>query len=166
VEFRVAHSFDASPEEVAAVLLDEDFQHSLEDVGALEKRHLLSQEEKPDGTVERRTRCVLGIKINDVARRFIGDGEPAWVEHAVWYPDRMQWEWEIEPEVAEHMLSAQGVVTIGGEDGNAEREVSGKVKISGIPIYGGKAEDWIVKGIESAYDEEADQIARWLSREK
>jgi len=165
VDFSLSHSFDATPDELAAVLLDEDFQHSLDDVGALEKRHLLSQEERSDGTVERRTRCVLDIKISDVAKRFIGDGEPAWVEHAVWYPDRRRWEWEIEPEVADHILSAHGTVTIGGSEGRAEREVAGTVKISGIPIYGGRVEQWIVDGIESAYDEEADQIAEWLERE-
>ena len=165
MDFTVSHAFDASPDELAAVLLDEDFQHALDDVGVLEKRHLVSQEERADGTVERRTRCVLGIKINDIARKFIGDGEPAWVEHAVWYPDRMQWEWEIEPEVADHILSAHGTITVTGSDDASEREVSGTVKISGIPIYGGRVEQWIVDGIEAAYDEEADQIAEWLERE-
>lgn len=165
VDFTVTHSFDASPEDLAEVLLDEDFQHSLDDVGVLEKRHLLSQEERTDGTVERRTRCVLGIQINDIARKFIGDGEPAWVEHSIWHPDKMQWTWEIEPEIGEHLLSASGTITITGDDNEAHREVAGVVKVSGIPLYGGKVERWIVDGIEAAYDEEADQIAEWLSRE-
>jgi CYTH domain-containing protein len=165
VEFEISHSFAAGPDELAETLLDEEFQHSLDDIGAVEKRHLLSQEERDDGTVIRRTRCVLGIEINDIARRFIGKGEPAWVEEAIWYPDRMEWEWTIQPEMAAHMLSASGTITIEGDDDESERIVSGTVKVSGVPLYGGKVEGWIVGGIESAYDDEALRLAEWLERD-
>ncbi|MEA2446969.1 MAG: hypothetical protein QOK47_606 [Actinomycetota bacterium] len=163
VDFDLSHTFAAAPDDLAEALLDEKFQHSLDDIGSLEKRHLLSQEEADDGTVIRRTRCVLGIELNDIARRFIGKGEPAWVEEAIWYPDRMQWEWTIHPEMAANMLSAAGTISIEGDDDESERIVSGTVQVTGVPLYGGKVEGWIVSGIESAYDEEALRLAEWLS---
>jgi hypothetical protein len=165
VDFEIAHAFNTSVDELAETILDEAFQHSLDDIGSLEKRHLLTQQEQPDGTILRRTRCVLDIELNEIARRLVGKGEPAWVEEAIWYPDRMEWTWTIEPEMAAHMLSASGTITIEGDDDQSERIVNGVVKVSGVPLYGGKVEGWIVNGIESAYDEEAVRLAEWLERE-
>ena len=162
MDFEISHPFDASPEELAEAILDEDFQHSLDDIGVLEKRHLLSQETLRDGTVHRRTRCVLGIQLNDIARRFTGGGEPAWVEDAVWHPERMEWEWQIEPEMAAHMLSASGTIAIIASGDGSERLVEGTLKVSGVPLYGSRVEGWILDGIRSAYDEEAERLADWL----
>ena len=86
LRFTVTHSFAEPPDAVAEAILDEDYQHSLEDVESVETRELLSQEERRDGTVVRRTRCVLDLQITGVAKSFIGDGDPAWVEEAVWDP--------------------------------------------------------------------------------
>jgi hypothetical protein len=161
LRFTVSHSFPYSPEAVADAILDEDYQHSLEDVESVEHRELLSQEEGPDGTVVRRTRCVLDIQITGVAKSFIGDGDPAWVEEATWHPDRMEWTWVVIPEIGEGLLDAKGTIAL-REDGNGtERVIEGDVKVR-VPLYGGKVEGWIVDGIEQGYSEEADRLAEWL----
>ena len=163
MDFEISHSFPHDPKEVAAAILDEGYQQSLSDIESLKAREVLSQEERGDGTVLRRVRCVLDIEITGAARSFIGNGEPAWVERSVWYPDRAQWEWVVEPEVAEHLLKARGFISLTGDSGKTERVVHGEVKV-GVPLYGGKVEGWIVDGLEHAYAEEAERLQAWLDR--
>ena len=162
MDFEVEHLFSAPVDDVVAAFLDENFQESLSDIGALESRTLLSQEQRDDGAVVRRVRCVLDIDVSGAAKRFIGSGDPAWVEEAVWDPDTRAWRWEIHPEVAGHLLTAHGEILIRPHGDDALRRVVGTVKVN-VPLYGGKVEGWIVEGIEQAYDEEAERLARWLS---
>jgi hypothetical protein len=123
---------------------------------------LLSQEERADGSVVRRVRCVLDIDLKGPARKFVGGGDPAWVEESVWDPESQTWRWEIQPEVAGDLLKAHGETAVRPHADQALRRVAGTVKVS-VPLYGGKVEGWIVEGIEQAYDEEAERLAAWLS---
>ena len=161
VRFDISHSFEPPPEEVGAVLLDEDYQRSLGDASSfLKARELVSQDEHPDGRVRRRVRCVLGIDLG-AAARFIGDGEPAWIEEATWHPKDMRWKWTIVPEVAHELLNASGEIELHADGAGTERVIHGNVKVR-VPIYGGKVETVIVRGLEHAYDEEAERLAAWL----
>jgi hypothetical protein len=162
VDFEVEHLFSAPVQTVIEAFLDARFQESLSDIGALESRTLLEQKKRSDGSVLRRIRCVLDIDIKGPAKRFIGDGDPAWIEEAVWDPGSGTWRWEIHPEVGGHLLSAHGVISIEAHGEGTLRRVAGMVKVS-VPLYGGKVEGWIVEGIEQAYDEEAERLAEWLS---
>ena len=163
VDFEIAHPFPHGLDDVAAAILDEGYQESLSDIESLKAREVLSQEERSDGTVVRRVRCVLDIDISGMAKSFIGSGEPAWVEESTWYPDRNQWEWVVQPEVADHLLNANGYISLRGDSNKTERVVHGTVKVS-VPLYGGKVEGWIVDGLEHAYAEEAERLQAWLDR--
>lgn len=164
VDFEIAHEFDASAEEVADALLDEGFQDSLHDLGTLQVREVLAQQERKDGSVLRRTRCVLDLDVKGAAQKFLGNQRPAWIEEAVWDPNEMSWSWKVLPEVAGELLEAEGTISIDDDGGAAIRTVVGTVKVK-VPLYGSKVEGWIVSGIEAAYDEEADRLAEWLERE-
>lgn len=161
MRFEISHLFDAPPEAVAEALLDEEFQESLSDIGALAERSVILQEERSDSTVLRRTRCVLGIQASGVAKQFLGDQKPAWIEEAVWHPKPMRWDWTIHPEVAAELLKAKGKIHLSDDGAGAARTVAGDVKVS-VPLYGSKVESWIVAGLEAAYEEEAERIARWI----
>ncbi|HJR45557.1 MAG TPA: DUF2505 domain-containing protein [Actinomycetota bacterium] len=161
MDFQISHSFEATADHVAEVLLDEGFQASLRDIGSLAAREVLHQEERPDGTVLRRIRCVLDVEISGAARRFLGDQPPSWIEEAVWDPTAMRWRWTILPEVGGDLLKAGGDIAIEQNGGGAARTVTGTVKV-GVPLYGSKVEGWIVNGIEAAYDEEAERVVAWL----
>ncbi|MGH2694449.1 MAG: DUF2505 domain-containing protein [Actinomycetota bacterium] len=161
MDFEITHSFPAPPGDVAAVLLDRRFQDSLAEVStALSAREVLSQEERGDGTVIRRVRCVLGVDLG-AAKTFIGDSEPAWVEEARWNPGAMAWTWEIEPEVGGQLLTASGTVELDGGPEETARTVLGDVRVK-VPLYGGRVEGLIVEHLEGAYDEEAHRIEQWL----
>lgn len=163
MKFEFSHPIPADPDAVAAALLDRDFQSSLHRVGKLKERELLGQEEHPDGSVTRRLRCVLDLDVSGVAKKFIGDSDPAWVQHETWDPQARAWAWEVHPEVGEGLLAARGSILLEGSEGKTIRTVTGEVKV-GVPLYGGKVEGWIVEGLEQAYGEEAELITRWLQR--
>ncbi len=161
MNFEIAHSFPHPLERVAAAILDESYQRSLSDVESLKQREVLSQEERADGKVVRRVRCVLDVHISGAAKSFIGSGEPSWIEESTWHPDRNQWTWVVHPEVAENLLDARGYVSLKESSGTTARIVHGDVKVK-VPLYGGKVERWIVDGLDHAYAEEAERLRAWL----
>lgn len=165
MDFEISHSFETDADTLSLVLLDEEYQRSLDDIGALKERKLLSQKEVADGRVHRRVRCVLDINLSGSAKRLLGDSDPAWIEEAVWHPEESLWEWVIHPEVAKELLDAKGTICIHDSDDGTNRTVAGQVKVK-VPVYGGRVEGWIVEGIEHAYDEEATRLAEWLATDR
>jgi hypothetical protein len=162
MDFEFHHTVPAEPEEVAEVLLDRKFQSSLSKLDGLSERKVLSQKKDGDGLVVRRIRCVLDIDITGVAKKFIGDGEPAWVEEATWHPDEMLWRWEVHPELGGELLEASGAIALKPvKGGKTKRLVTGEIKVR-VPIYGSKVEGWVVHGLESAYEDEAAHLTEWL----
>ena len=160
MHFAIEHHFDADPALVAETILDPAFQATLAGVtDVLAAREVLSQESR-NGTIVRRVRCVLAVDLG-AARRFVGNGEPAWVEEAVWDPAELTWSWTIHPEIAKELLSAAGTMGLGEAGSGTLRTVAGDVKVR-VPIYGGRVERVIVEGLEKAYDAEADHLAEWL----
>lgn len=156
----MTHTFDTRPDEVARAMLDEDYQRSLKTLGKL-RRELLDQKARANGHVVRRTKCVLDVEISGVAKKFIGEGDPAWVEEATWNEEAMLWSFTIDPEIARELLEAKGTIQLSGDGDRALRTVEGEVKVK-VPFYGGKVEGWIVDGLKDAYDEEADRLRAWL----
>jgi hypothetical protein len=163
MDFEISHSFETDIETLSLVLLDEEYQRSLDDIGSLKERHLLSQEEESDGRVHRRVRCVLDLNLSGVAKSLLGNSDPAWIEEAIWHPEKTRWEWVIHPEVAKELLDAKGTIGIRDSDDGTKRIVAGTVKVK-VPVYGSKVEGWIVNGIERAYDEEAKRLAAWVAK--
>ena len=143
-------------------MLDEHYQRSLKTLGKL-RRELLDQGARADGEVIRRTKCVLDIEISGVAKKFIGEGDPAWVERATWNEETMEWTFTIDPEIARELLEADGTIRLSDDGGGTLRTVEGQVKVK-APFYGGKVEGWIVNGLTDAYDEEAERLRAWLER--
>lgn len=161
MDFLFEHRFDAPLKEVAEAVLNEGFQATLDGMEPLKKREVLEQTER-GGRVIRRSRCVLGTDLGG-AKKFLGNAEPAWVEEAVWDETEGKWDWVIKPEVAADILSSAGRTELIDEGDETLRRVSGFVKIR-IPLYGGRVESVIVRGLEEAYDNEAEKLREWLKR--
>jgi len=160
VDFEITHSFEALPSDVAQAMLDEDYQETLRSLGRLQ-RELLDQRTQTDGRVVRRTRCVLDIETSGVAKRIIGEGDPAWIENAIWSQEAMLWSFTIDPEIAKELLEAKGTIQISGSADGTKRTIEGHVKVK-VPLYGGRVEGWIVEGLIDAYDQEADRLRSWI----
>jgi len=155
------HEFAARPEEVAAALLDPEYQASLRTIGPLSERTVLDQTNGADGRVTRRIRSVLDLELPGPARAFLGEGDPAWVEEATWEPQTLSWKWVIVPEVGRDLLTASGETHLKEGNIGTIRHIFGSVRV-GVPFYGGKVEGWLVDGFERTYDEEALRLAAWL----
>jgi hypothetical protein len=162
VRFELHHHFDAPIAVVAAAILDRDYQESLDGIGPLKSRTVLAQEER-EGLVVRRVKCVLDGTFAGPAGAILGNSDPAWVEESSWHPDDMTWKWTIIPEVAASIISASGAVTLHADGENTNRVVSGDARVN-FPFLGGKVERLIVDGVTKVYDEEAERLARWISR--
>ena len=163
MDFEIGHRFAVPAEDVAAAMLDEDYQRSLTNLPSLRSRELLSQDRRGDGTVIRRVRCVLGAELPAGARNFLGGAEPAWVEEATWDAGALRWDWVIVPEVAGHLLSSRGSIELMAEGDSCARWVRGRVSVR-VPVVAGRVERVIVDGIRRAYDEEAQRLGGWLTR--
>jgi hypothetical protein len=163
VDFEVGHRFAVTAGELAAAMLDQDYQRSLFDIPPLQSRELLVQAPQSDGTVVRRVRCVLGIELPGAARNFLGGSEPAWVEEATWHPESLRWDWVILPEVAQDLLSSHGSIQIEPSGDKTERWVRGRVSVK-VAMFGGRIERVVVDGIRRAYEEEAQRLGAWLQR--
>ncbi|HEX2051029.1 MAG TPA: DUF2505 domain-containing protein [Actinomycetota bacterium] len=164
MRFVIDHLFPAPVDDVARVTLDVAFQGSLGDVGGLRDRRVLDQSDEGGGRVRRRVRCVLDVQLPGAARALVGDGEPAWVEDALWLPGERTWHWVVRPEIGGDVLAADGAIALAEHDGGTLRRVSGRVDVR-IPFYGGRVERSIVAGLRRAYDEEARRLAAWLDRD-
>jgi Protein of unknown function (DUF2505) len=160
VNFELRHHFDASTQVVADVILDPGYQASLDPIGPLKSRQLLSQQHS-EGLVIRKVRCVLDVNLAGAARAILGSSDPAWVEESTWFPEKMSWEWKVVPEVAAGVLSANGEMRLLGNGGATDRVVSGNVKVH-FPLVAGAVEKVIVDGVTKVYDEEAERLTHWL----
>jgi hypothetical protein len=161
VKFELQHHFDASPSEVAGTILDRRYQESLDPIGPLKSRTLLSQDER-DGHIVRSVRCVLDKTFAGPAKGILGSSDPAWVEESIWFPAEMTWRWTVVPEVAAAILSATGAMALFPDGEATSRIVSGDVKVN-VPFFGGRVEHAIVDGVTKVYDEEAKRLTRWLA---
>lgn len=161
VDFQLRHHFDASPQVVADTILDPSYQGSLDPIGPLKSRELLSQRES-EGLVIRRVRCVLDVNLAGAAKAILGSSDPVWVEESTWFPEKMSWEWKVIPEVAAGILSANGEMTLLRSGGATDRIVSGNVKVH-VPFVGAAVERVIVEDVTKVYDEEAERLTRWLA---
>jgi Protein of unknown function (DUF2505) len=162
VEFELRHHFPASLAEVALVILDRDYQESLDGIGPLKSRTLLSQEQE-SGTVVRKVRCVLDADFAGPAKGILGAADPAWVEESIWVPQETSWKWTIVPEVAASLISAHGVMSLHAAGENTTRVVSGDISVN-VPFIGGRVEHAIVDGVWKVYNEEAERLALWLTK--
>jgi Protein of unknown function (DUF2505) len=160
VKFELQHRFDAGIEEVANTILDRDYQESLDPIGPLKSRTLISQEEQ-GGRVTRKVRCLLNIEFAGLAKGILGAADPAWIEEAIWFPEEMTWRWKVTPEVAANILSAGGTLQLFAEEKETSRVVSGEVRVH-VPFVGGAVERSIVESVTKVYDKEADRLSRWL----
>jgi hypothetical protein len=161
VKFELQHHFDAPPAAVAHAILDRRYQESLDPIGPLKSRTLLSQEERA-GQIVRSVRCVLDKTFAGPAKGILGSADPAWVEESIWFPAEMTWRWTVVPEVAASILSAKGAMALFPDGVATLRIVSGDVNVN-IPFFGGNVAHAIVAGVSKVYDEEAERLTRWLA---
>ncbi|MGH2557411.1 MAG: DUF2505 domain-containing protein [Actinomycetota bacterium] len=164
MDFEIEHRIEAPVEEVAEALLDPGYQASLDGIGALGERSLVSQESRGDGEVIRRVRCVLGVDPGP-AKRFLGGAEPAWIEEARWDPETLRWGWVIHPEVGRAFLRAEGAIELLAERAGTRRRVTGKVEVR-VPGFGARVESIIVDGIKAAYADEAERLSDWVRSDR
>jgi hypothetical protein len=160
VDFEFEHRFPFARDVVAETLLNLDFQESLDGLGPLAERKVISQTARGSRVV-RRTRCVLGIELPAAARRFVGTGPAAWIEEAAWDPGAMAWDWIIHPETGGDLLRSKGRIELIDRKPATIRRVLGMVRV-GVPILGGRVETRIVRALGDAYAEEGHRLATWI----
>ncbi len=156
MKFEVEHHFDAPVARVADLMLDPQFEASVQlpDVALPE---VLAAES--EGTVTTlRMRYEYTGSLDPIARRIIGASKLTWIQEARFDRATNSGTLSIEAEVNPKQLNAHATLTLSpnGDDACARR-LAGDFVVK-VPIIGGAAERRILPGVLARLDVEADAL--------
>ena len=161
MRFSVEHRFPASLEAVETAMTDPDFFAELRTMSGVEPPVLLDRRAEGDRVVLE-VRYVFSGDLPSVARRVLGRGELAWVQHSNVDRVRHRTDFTIEPEQHAGLLDCKGVYLLRVESDHTARTISGDLRVH-VPLLAGRAERAITTGLVERLDAEAEVLQRWLA---
>jgi hypothetical protein len=165
VRFSVEHRFAAAVDEVEQAMTDPAFFAQLEDIAGVEAPELVDRRER-QGAVELRVRYVFSGDLPSVARRVLGSGELAWVQHSTVDLERHRTDFTVEPESHAELIRCSGTYLLRAvrpsPDPETTRTISGELRVR-VPLLAARAERAIASGLVERLDGEARALQRWLA---
>jgi hypothetical protein len=161
VRFSIEHRFAASIEAVESAMTDPDFFAELRTMPGVEPPVLLSRRAESERVVLD-VRYVFSGDLPSVARRILGRGELAWVQHSVVDLVHHRTDFTIEPVRHAGMLECAGVYLLRAESDHTIRTITGDLRVH-VPLLAGRAERAITTGLVQRLDTESDVLQRWLA---
>jgi hypothetical protein len=161
MRFSVEHRFTAPCEAVETAMTDPDFFAELRTVPGVEPPVLLNRRAETDRVVLD-VRYVFSGDLPSVARRVLGRGELAWVQHSVVDLVQHRTDFTIEPEQHAALLDCKGVYLLRVQSDHTARTITGDLRVH-VPLLAGRAERAITAGLIERLDAEADLLQRWLA---
>jgi hypothetical protein len=163
VKYTIKHTFNIAAEDFWKKLHFEPEYNR-----ALFEKHLgftvykvLSSEEKPDGTILRKTECAPKIELPGPAKKIFGDNT-SYVEDGTFDPKTQRFTVNVIPKVGADKIKTRVVMWVEKKgDKQCERvvEVDNEVKVFGL---GGMLESFIEKQTRANYDAAATFTNRWI----
>jgi hypothetical protein len=156
--------YDASPDDVFAMLCDQRFREEVcRAMGSL--RYEVTVDRDGDSVRVRNDR-VMRADLPEVARKVVGN-EIEMVQTEDWGPrgaDGARTA-DFRVEIPGKPGAVTGTVTLSPNGSGSREVVAGKVKVS-IPLVGRRLEAEVVKGLQSALEIEGQVGARWLAERR
>jgi hypothetical protein len=167
VRFSVEHRFAAAIDQVEEAMTDPDFYSQLDDMVGVDPPQLLDRRTR-DGAVELRVRYVYSGDVPSVARRVLGRGELAWVQHSTVDLRRHRTDFTVVPETHAELVRCSGAYLLRAvrppPDAETARTIRGELRVR-VPVVAARAERAIASGLVERLDAEARALQRWLARE-
>lgn len=160
MELKLSASYDASPEEVFAIVTDTTFREQ-----ACAKTKALSYDvqvsESGGNTVVRVKREMAATDIPDMARKFVGQTLTV-VQTETWRPAAADGSRtaDVTGEISNTPVTLKGKASIGAQGGKTVQAIDLDVKVA-VPLIGKKLEPFVVDAIRSGLQKEHDLGREW-----
>ncbi len=163
MELKMSASYDATPEEVFAIVTDTAFREQ-----ACEKTKALSYDVKVStsgtDTVVRVSRQMESTDIPDMARKFVGDTLTV-VQTETWHAAAADGTRtaDVSGEIANTPVTLKGTARIGQDGAQTVQAIDLDVKVA-VPLIGKKLEPFVVDAIRSGLQKEHDLGHDWSGK--
>ena len=160
MELKMSASYDATPEEVFAIVSDATFREQ-----ACEKTKALSYDvkvtESAGDTVVRVEREMPAENIPDVARKFVGSTLTV-VQTETWHAANADGSRnaDVKGEISNTPVTLKGTAKIASDGGQTVQSIDLDVKVN-VPLIGRKMEPFVVDAIRSGLQKEHDLGRDW-----
>ena len=159
MELKLSASYDATPEEVFAIVTDATFREQ-----ACEKTKALSYDvqvtESGGDTIVRVSRVMPANDVPDIARKFVGQTLTL-VQTETWHAAAADGSRraDVVGEISNTPVTLKGTASISG-DGQAVQAIDLDVKVA-VPLIGKKMEPFVVDAIRSGLQKEHELARDW-----
>jgi hypothetical protein len=163
MELKMSASYDATPEEVFAIVTDTTFREQ-----ACEKTKALSYDVKVstsgNDTVVRVSREMESTDIPDMARKFVGETLTV-VQTETWHPAGADGSRtaDVSGEIANTPVTLKGTARISANGAQTVQAIDLDVKVA-VPLIGKKLEPFVVDAIRAGLQKEHDLGHEWSAR--
>jgi uncharacterized protein YndB with AHSA1/START domain len=160
MELKLSASYDATPEEVFAIVTDATFREQ-----ACEKTKALSYDvkvtESGGDTVVRVQREMPSDNVPDIARKFVGQTLTV-VQTETWHPANADGSRnaEVKGEITNTPVTLRGTARISSEGAQTVQTIDLDVKVA-VPLIGKKIEPFVVDAIRSGLQKEHELGRDW-----
>ncbi|WP_344109966.1 DUF2505 domain-containing protein [Kribbella alba] len=160
MELKLSASYDATPEEVFAIVTDATFREQ-----ACEKTKALSYDvkvtESGGDTVVRVQREMPSDNVPDIARKFVGQTLTV-VQTETWHPANADGSRnaEVKGEITNTPVTLRGTARISSDGTQTVQAIDLDVKVA-VPLIGKKIEPFVVDAIRSGLQKEHELGRDW-----
>jgi Protein of unknown function (DUF2505) len=161
MELKLSASYDATPEEVFAIVTDATFREQ-----ACEKTKALSYDvqvtESGGDTIVRVSRVMPADDVPDIARKFVGQTLTL-VQTETWHAAAADGSRraDVVGEISNTPVILKGAASINGSGAQAVQAIDLDVKVA-VPLIGKKMEPFVVDAIRSGLQKEHDLARDWI----
>ncbi|HET6292007.1 MAG TPA: DUF2505 domain-containing protein [Kribbella sp.] len=162
MELKLSASYDATPEEVFAIVTDTTFREQ-----ACEKTKALSYDvqvsQSGGDTVVRVKREMPADDVPDIGKRFVGPTLTV-VQTETWHPAKPDGsrDADVSGEIANTPVTLKGTAAIRSDGGQTVQAIDLDVKVN-VPLIGRKMEPFVVDAIRSGLAKEHDLGRDWAA---
>jgi hypothetical protein len=162
MELKLSASYDATPEEVFAIVTDATFREQ-----ACEKTKALSYDvqvsESGGDTIVRVSREMAATDIPDMARKFVGQTLTV-VQTETWHPAAADGSRaaDVVGEIANTPVTLKGTASISAGGAQTVQTIDLDVKVA-VPLIGKKMEPFVVDAVRSGLQKEHDLGREWTN---
>ena len=160
MELKLSASYDATPEEVFAIVTDATFREQ-----ACEKTKALSYDvqvsQSGGDTVVRVSREMATANVPDMARKFVGDTLTV-VQTETWHPAAADGSRraDVAGEISNTPVTLTGRASISTQGAQTVQAIDLDVKVA-VPLIGKKMEPFVVDAIRAGLQKEHDLARDW-----